>query len=621
MNHARIDSHESKSERAAENLLTAQFPSNYASEKTQREIEQISKICPQCGKEVEAGKKFCRHCGAGVESFSEAASRKVETPIFQQVISQQQIPPEPPKPSVEEKAAQKIKSQAIQRQETAQQTVTEHESPTEAAERYLKESNFKDAIAVLEPCVKNSPSNQEAYLLHLLASIKLYNIYGYEKQIESLKGLSNLTEKERGIAREVFLLRFEEGRKRGQEEEAREYQRLASRVILGQPLTEPSPPAKADETPVQKGEVKPFPERKAETIPQTASMAVRSAPEKIALPPIGTAATRKKRASGVSITLGVVLGIAGILGGGLLAYYGKKQGINITAVLGRTSPGKEQPSGKARDSGKTDFAQVLAAEELGFKVWGTGAADVNRRESLLSEKIESQLGNLRKFYQQQIQKKPDLMGSMTVQLTIAPSGQVTKVGEFSSVIKDREFKKSAIEEVYKWRFPEASAGSVKVNYPLLFLPPGMDVATLVKWEQSIGPRVIEPAVTREAGSANQERESSGQLPDRSATEIPKVAKVAPSLPSTPPSPVVEPIPTRRRPPEPTRPRIAGPYEVVYATSVYREPRENSDTVARIEAGTRINVVDVQGEWLEVRSRQGRPPGFVKRDAAVPMESR
>src|SRR6266850_5196428 len=245
----------------------------------------VNQSCPQCGKEVEAGKKFCRHCGARVESSTEAAPRKVGTPNVEQVINQPHIQPELPKPATEEKAAEKIESQAIQRQEAAQQPLREYESPTEAAERYLKENNFKDAIAVLEPCVKNSSGDQETYLLHLLASIKLYNIYGYEKQIESLKSLSNLTEKERGIAREIFLIRSEEARNRGQVDEAREYQRLASRVILGQPLTEPPARAKTDEPPMHEEEVKPFPERKVDRIPQTTAIAIPSVRENIALPP------------------------------------------------------------------------------------------------------------------------------------------------------------------------------------------------------------------------------------------------------------------------------------------------------------------------------------------------
>ena len=339
---------------------------------------------------------------------------------------------------------------------------------------------------------------------------------------------------------------------------------------------------------------------------------------------------RKKRVSGLWITLGVVLGARnpGRRSTGLLH---QKTGSSIAGLFGKASTGKEQTGQENKGPGKTDVAQVLSAEELGFKVWGTGAVDVNRRESLLSEKIESQLDSLRQLYGQQIQQKPSLMGSITVQLTIGPSGQVTKVEEFSSHIKDREFKKSVVGEVYKWRFPEASSGLVKVNYPLLFLPPGMDVATLVKWEQSIGPRVNEPTETAKSPSVSQERESTAPLTKPTPSKFTEARISPPPLP-TPQSRSAEakvsahPLPSPQEPlqqPPAAQQTIAvrEQYEVLYPTSVYKEPREDSERVASIQAGTRVNVVAVRGDRLEVRSQRGNPPGFIKRDSAVPMSSR
>lgn len=64
--------------------------------------------------------------------------------------------------------------------------------------------------------------------------------------------------------------------------------------------------------------------------------------------------------------------------------------------------------------------------------------------------------------------------------------------------------------------------------------------------------------------------------------------------------------------------ILGQYEVVYSTSVYEEPSEDSRRVARVERETRVNVVAIRGDWLEIRSKQGRPPGFIKKDSATPI---
>jgi septal ring factor EnvC (AmiA/AmiB activator) len=58
------------------------------------------------------------------------------------------------------------------------------------------------------------------------------------------------------------------------------------------------------------------------------------------------------------------------------------------------------------------------------------------------------------------------------------------------------------------------------------------------------------------------------------------------------------------------------YEAVRSTSVFEEPSASSRKVATISKGSRVRVVGSRGDWLEVRSRQGRPPGFIRRDDAV-----
>jgi hypothetical protein len=61
------------------------------------------------------------------------------------------------------------------------------------------------------------------------------------------------------------------------------------------------------------------------------------------------------------------------------------------------------------------------------------------------------------------------------------------------------------------------------------------------------------------------------------------------------------------------------YQVVRSTRVFSQPNDGSRALARVEAGMEINVVDVRDDWLEVRSRHGRPSGFIKSDAAVIKE--
>jgi hypothetical protein len=60
------------------------------------------------------------------------------------------------------------------------------------------------------------------------------------------------------------------------------------------------------------------------------------------------------------------------------------------------------------------------------------------------------------------------------------------------------------------------------------------------------------------------------------------------------------------------------YETVRNTAVFEEPSASSRKVATIPNGSKVRVVGSTGDWLEVRSKQGRPPGFIRTDDAVLM---
>ena len=82
----------------------------------------------------------------------------------------------------------------------------------------------------------------------------------------------------------------------------------------------------------------------------------------------------------------------------------------------------------------------------------------------------------------------------------------------------------------------------------------------------------------------------------------------------------EPPPARvTRPPGSTPATAAGIYETMRATTVYEDPSASSKVLASIGAGTRITVVGSNGEWLEVHSKRGNPPGFIRRGDATFVE--
>ena len=68
-----------------------------------------------------------------------------------------------------------------------------------------------------------------------------------------------------------------------------------------------------------------------------------------------------------------------------------------------------------------------------------------------------------------------------------------------------------------------------------------------------------------------------------------------------------------------RRRVQGTFKITRPTQVYSGPSVNSRLIANIEPGMKINVVDSRDGWLEIRSKHGRPSGFVRQAAAVRID--
>ncbi len=89
----------------------------------------------------------------------------------------------------------------------------------------------------------------------------------------------------------------------------------------------------------------------------------------------------------------------------------------------------------------------------------------------------------------------------------------------------------------------------------------------------------------------------------------------------PPSVRPKALEAKKHRPEPTRVVRTGAYEVRYPTFVYSDPSQDSRKITRLEEGTKVNVVGGKGDWFEIRSKHGRPPGFIKRASVMPMVGR
>jgi hypothetical protein len=63
------------------------------------------------------------------------------------------------------------------------------------------------------------------------------------------------------------------------------------------------------------------------------------------------------------------------------------------------------------------------------------------------------------------------------------------------------------------------------------------------------------------------------------------------------------------------PKVAGIYEITQTSRVYTAPTELSQLIGDIEPGVKVNVVNTRDGWLEIHSKHGRPPGYIRKEAA------
>jgi uncharacterized protein YgiM (DUF1202 family) len=74
-------------------------------------------------------------------------------------------------------------------------------------------------------------------------------------------------------------------------------------------------------------------------------------------------------------------------------------------------------------------------------------------------------------------------------------------------------------------------------------------------------------------------------------------------------------------PESSAPKVEGQYETLTGTQVRSGPGPNFPVVAKIDKGTKINVVGEENGWLKVESKRGNKPGYVDASLAQPVASR
>jgi len=243
---------------------------------------------------------------------------------------------------------------------------------------------------------------------------------------------------------------------------------------------------------------------------------------------------------------------------------------------------------------------VFLAQDLGFSVRNAknGVTDASK----ISARIESQLQGIRELYRQEVANNPTLAGGMILQFNVAPSGEISQVQELSSRLNDSDFKRAILAEVSRWSFTDIVDDNLTVACPLLFVHEGMDITTLVQWEKFLGNFGDKAAMSRPAANPAPTQQAK-------ATESPATAAGATKTA----------LLTSEKKGPTAGAKEAKEFQIKYPTALRKYPNFTSDSLVTFTTDTKVSVLNKQGDWLEVRSTNGGPTGFIRKEFVVPVE--
>ncbi len=99
-----------------------------------------------------------------------------------------------------------------------------------------------------------------------------------------------------------------------------------------------------------------------------------------------------------------------------------------------------------------------------------GFADTGRTDEEVSLVFDRNKGMLYSLYNRARRQTPGLQGRLVLEVTIAPSGEVTDVAIVSSELNSQNLEQRIKARVLQFRFATKSAETITIIYPIEFLP-------------------------------------------------------------------------------------------------------------------------------------------------------
>jgi TonB family protein len=174
----------------------------------------------------------------------------------------------------------------------------------------------------------------------------------------------------------------------------------------------------------------------------------------------------------VGHTIGEAYGIGGLgLGGTATGGGGTAEGTiglgNLGTIGAADGHGEGNGSGYGRGVGGLGDRRASAPDVIPGQATVRGSLD----KEIIRRIIRRHINEVKYCYEQELTRSPDLGGRITVQFTIAASGQVIATQLQSSTVGNARVEGCTVQAVRRWEFPKPLGGGIAtVSYPFVLTP-------------------------------------------------------------------------------------------------------------------------------------------------------
>ena len=115
-------------------------------------------------------------------------------------------------------------------------------------------------------------------------------------------------------------------------------------------------------------------------------------------------------------------------------------------------------------------SSIESGEKTKQKIAKKSGKTSNRSAEEIELVFQKNKGAIFAIYNRALRKNPSLQGRVVIEITIDPSGVISKVVIVSSELNDKNLERKLVLKIKKFKFAKTNAPKITVTYPIDFLP-------------------------------------------------------------------------------------------------------------------------------------------------------